>query len=281
MRCFNRHFSLSTQPPLHPLPLPLRGETHLWYVIPDEIKSSSLLKQYLDILSPFEKKSVLSFREDEIRKKALLARALVRTTIARYQTNSFVDPRSLKFKKNTYGKPEVDWQDVPDISWPPLHFNLSHTSSLIACGITTYSPIGIDAEDKNRTTKNDVISFACRFFFPCEVDHLANISEPELQRQEFIKLWTLKEAFVKAIGRGFSATPFKTFRIHFKASSKNKSNISKTAALEESDIAVEPSQFQTGEWQLALLDLADTHYAAICTQNDNFSEGKKTYHLWL
>ncbi|XP_021765046.1 uncharacterized protein LOC110729603 [Chenopodium quinoa] len=271
MRCFNRQFSLSSQP-LHPLPLPPRGEIHLWYVIPDEIKSSSLLKQYLDILSPSEKKSVLSFREDEVRKKALLARALVRTTIARYQTNSFVDPRSLKFKKNTYGKPEVDWQDVPDISWPPLHFNLSHTSSLIACGITTYSPIGIDVEDKNRTTKNDVISFARRFFSPCEVDHLANISEPELQRQEFIKLWTLKEAYVKAIGRGFSATPFKTFRIHLKASSKNMSNISETAALKEYDIAVESSQFQTGEWQLALLDLADTHYAAICTQNDKFSK---------
>uniref|UniRef100_A0A803LRD0 holo-[acyl-carrier-protein] synthase n=1 Tax=Chenopodium quinoa TaxID=63459 RepID=A0A803LRD0_CHEQI len=231
MCCFNRQFSLSSQP-LHRLPLPPRGETHLWYVIPNEIKSTSLLKQYQDILSPFEKKSVLSFQEDEVRKKALLARVLVRTTISRYQTNSFVDPRSLKFKKNSYGKPEVDWQDVPDMNWPPLHFNLSHSSSLIACGITTYSPIGIDVEDKNRTTKNDVISFASRFFSPCEVDHLANISELELQRQEFIKLWTLKE----------------------------------------SDIAVESSQFKTGEWQLALLDLDDTHYVAICTQNDKFSK---------
>ncbi|XP_021844675.1 uncharacterized protein [Spinacia oleracea] len=228
MRCFNSHFPLSSKS-LHTLPLPPRGETHLWYVIPDEVKCSSLLKQYLEILSPCEKQNVLSFCDSELRKKALLARALVRTTIARYQTNSYVDPRSLKFKKNSYGKPEVDWQQVPDVSWPPLHFNLSHTSSLIACGITTYSPIGIDVEDKKRTIKNDVMSFARRFFSPHEVEHLANILDPEIQRQEFIKLWTLKE----------------------------------------SEITVESSEFPYGQWQFALLDLANTHYASICTENFN------------
>ncbi|KNA10088.1 hypothetical protein SOVF_147600 isoform A [Spinacia oleracea] len=84
MRCFNSHFPLSSKS-LHTLPLPPRGETHLWYVIPDEVKCSSLLKQYLEILSPCEKQNVLSFCDSELRKKALLARALVRTTIARYK----------------------------------------------------------------------------------------------------------------------------------------------------------------------------------------------------
>lgn len=116
-------------------------ETHLWYVIPDEVKGLSLLNQYMAILSPCEKQSVLSFQGDELRKRALLARALVRTSIARYQTNSYVDPRSIKFKKNSHGKPEVDWQFASDRSLPPLHFNISHTSSLIACGITNYAPV--------------------------------------------------------------------------------------------------------------------------------------------
>lgn len=60
-------------------------ETHLWYVIPDEVKGLSLLNQYMAILSPCEKQSVLSFQGDELRKRALLARALVRTSIARYK----------------------------------------------------------------------------------------------------------------------------------------------------------------------------------------------------
>ncbi|KMT06770.1 hypothetical protein BVRB_7g159300 [Beta vulgaris subsp. vulgaris] len=264
--------SLFSQPLLS-LPLPPRGETHLWYVIPDEVKNLSLLNQYLEILSPTEKQSVLSFQEDERRKNALLARALVRTTIARYQTNSYINPRSLKFKKNSYGKPEVDWPHEPDMSWPSLHFNLSHTSSLIACGVTTCSAIGIDVEEKKRTIKNKILSFARRFFSLDEVEHLHSILDPEIQRQEFIKLWTLKEAYVKALGRGFSATPFKTFRIHFKASSKNMSNIPEVTDLTESEIAVESTQFPNGRWQFALLDLADTHYTAICTESDSFIKG--------
>lgn len=58
-------------------------ETHLWYVKPDEVKSESLLKRYFEILSPDEKENVMRVREEELRKNALLARALVRTTIAR------------------------------------------------------------------------------------------------------------------------------------------------------------------------------------------------------
>lgn len=57
-------------------------------MIPDEVKNLSLLNQYLEILSPTEKQSVLSFQEDERRKNALLARALVRTTIARCKFSS-------------------------------------------------------------------------------------------------------------------------------------------------------------------------------------------------
>lgn len=43
---------------------------------------------------------------------------------------------------------------------------------------------------------------------------------------------------------------------------------------QESEIAVESTQFPYGQWQLALLELADTHYAAICTKNDSSSEGE-------
>lgn len=50
---------------------------------PSEVKSESLLKQYLDILSPCERENVLRLQGEEMRKSALLARALVRTTIAK------------------------------------------------------------------------------------------------------------------------------------------------------------------------------------------------------
>jgi len=58
-------------------------ETHFWYVVPAEVKDDSLLSQYVEILSPCERRSILQMNEDRVQKSALLARALVRTTLAR------------------------------------------------------------------------------------------------------------------------------------------------------------------------------------------------------
>ncbi|KAE8023365.1 hypothetical protein FH972_009071 [Carpinus fangiana] len=242
-RCFQRNFCAASSP-LVPVPLPSPVETHLWYLVPNEVKNETLLNKYLELLSTCERENVFRMSGDQLRKRALLARALVRTTISRYQTNCEVHPRSLRFRKNIYGKPEVDWQDVDDRHLPPLHFNISHTSSLIACGVTVNSPIGIDVEEKQRKLKNNILAFARRYFSPYEVELLTAISDPEFQRQEFIKLWTLK-AFDIVIN---------TFD--------------------------DPKNL-TNNWQFALLDLAGSHYAAICTEKDRTAGGKGTLPMKL
>lgn len=71
-------------PSLPSAPLPSPREAHLWYVIPDELKDASLLNQYMELLSPCERQSVLRMNGERLQKGALLARALVRTTLARY-----------------------------------------------------------------------------------------------------------------------------------------------------------------------------------------------------
>lgn len=235
---------------LIPLQLPSRMQTHLWYILPNEVKSESLLKHYSELLSQPEKDHVFRMQSDELTKKnALLARTLVRTTVARYQTNNntVVDPRSLKFKKNLYGKPEVDWE-VHD---PKLQFNISHTDSLIACGVTVNVPVGIDVEDKTRKMRHDVLSLAKRFYSSEEVKFLSSIADTEAQREEFIKLWTLKEAYVKALGKGFSASPFNTFSV-------TRSNAGSYSLCGKAE-----------GWKFMLLELAaSSHYAAICIRGE-------------
>ncbi|XP_058204889.1 uncharacterized protein LOC131318884 isoform X1 [Rhododendron vialii] len=274
--CFSQRFFNSVSP-LVPVQLPSQMETHLWYILPNEVKNASLLSQYLELLSPCEKENVLGMRGDELRKRALLARALVRTTIARYQINSQVSPRSLKFTKNTYGKPEVEWQQSEDSHPPPLHFNLSHTSSLIACGVAIDSPIGIDVEEKQRTIKHDILSFARRYFSHEEVDFLAAVPNAEVQRQEFIKLWTLKEAYVKALGRGFSGAPFKTFTMRYQDATRGTCDLSGNLNSEASEIVVDSSEEPSnsaGNWQFSLLELAGSHFASICMENISPADGR-------
>ncbi|CAE5966881.1 unnamed protein product [Arabidopsis arenosa] len=270
MSQLQRSFSMEF-PSLVSLKLPSPMETHLWYIRPDEVKSPSLLKHYSQLLSPSEKDQVSQLRGDALKKNALLARTLVRTTIARYQTNNAVDPRSLMFKKNIYGKPEVDWQNYKNCNIPPLHFNISHTDSLIVCGVTVHVPIGIDVEDKERKIKHDVLAFAERFYSADEVKFLSTIPDPESQRKEFIKLWTLKEAYVKALGKGFSAAPFNTFTIQSKAETKEEYSLCKTSEMTASSL--EKTNKCDREWKFALLELADSHYAAICIEDDQASGG--------
>ncbi|KAK8492353.1 hypothetical protein V6N13_035203 [Hibiscus sabdariffa] len=273
IRCFQRNFSAAF-PPLVPLQLPSPMETHLWYILPDEVKNSALLNQYSELLSPCERESVSRMRGDQLKKRALLARALVRTTIARYQTNCQMNPRSLRFRKNLYGKPEVEWRNEDNFNPPPLHFNISHTSAMIACGVTVNVPIGIDIEEKQRRTKNNIIAFAQRYFSPYEVKVLTAISDPEVQRQEFIKLWTLKEAYVKALGKGFSAVPFKTFTIRFRDTTMRNFHPPESSVSEESDIVVESSEDPTdpaNNWRCALLEVAGSHYGAICMEKDRIA----------
>ncbi|XP_059296236.1 uncharacterized protein LOC132049448 isoform X3 [Lycium ferocissimum] len=235
LNCCSDSKFFSSLPPLSPIPLPSSRETHLWYVIPNEVKGEPLMNKYMEILSPCEKENVLSMQGEELRTSALLARTLVRTTIARYQINSSISPKSLKFRRNIHGKPEVDWQQCDHCGAPPLHFNISHTSSLVACGVTINSPIGVDVEAKKRTVKHNVLNLARRYFSEHELEVLSAVKDPRLQHQEFMKLWTLKA----------------------------------------SEISVDDPSDQTGNWEFMLLELAGSHYAAICTEKDLINEGNR------
>lgn len=62
-------------------------EVHFWYILPDEVNSKNLLNQYLEILTPCEKENIVRMSGEQLKKRALLARALVRTTLARCKFN--------------------------------------------------------------------------------------------------------------------------------------------------------------------------------------------------
>ncbi|XP_039141720.1 uncharacterized protein LOC120278980 isoform X4 [Dioscorea cayenensis subsp. rotundata] len=214
-------------PYLSPIPLPSPREAHFWYMVPDEVNDESLLDQYSELLSSCERDNVFGMKDKRLWKGALLARALLRTTLSRYTRCEIISPRSLKFKKNKYGKPEI----------------------------------GIDLEEKQRRLKSDILSFARRYFSTFEVEFLQAIADPENQRQEFVKLWTLKEAYVKALGRGFSAAPFSRFTIQFR----------------DDEITVEDSENSknlTSNWQFALFELDGSHYASVCMEKNKISDGR-------
>ena len=113
-------------------------------------------------------------------------------------------PEEAAIERMEYGKPYL--RDFPE-----LHFNLSHGSGIAAC-IVTDTECGIDCE-QCREMREGVVR---RCFSPAEKRLLEETPESERDLM-FTRLWTLKEAFVKCIGKGIGY-PMDTAEFAFEGS---------------------------------------------------------------
>jgi len=82
-----------------------------------------------------------------------------------------------------------------------IEFNLSHAGEDIVIAFTREQALGVDIERLHRRAVSADI--ARRFFCASEADALAALPEAHRQRA-FLRLWTHKEAVLKAIGGGLS-----------------------------------------------------------------------------
>lgn len=124
----------------------------------------------------------------------IAAHALVRRALAE---ELGADPRDFRFVEGEYGKPAA-WLGAGPAS---VSFNLSHTRGMVAVGIAPSGmELGVDVENGSRKVD---LSIADHYFAPPEIDWLMAQAEAE-RGGAFMTLWTLKEAFIKATGKGLS-----------------------------------------------------------------------------
>jgi len=144
------------------------------------------------------------FRDD--RRDFIIAHDLLRRALSSVSHRS---PADWQFVKNEHGKPKLG-DDLAKIN--PLSFSLTHTRGCVACAVTTNSPVGVDIERVGRATNAQEI--ADRYFSDDEADWLRKC-QADLLGVRFVELWTLKEAFLKANGIGWSQSLAKsiTFRL--------------------------------------------------------------------
>jgi 4'-phosphopantetheinyl transferase len=122
------------------------------------------------------------------------ARALLRTTLARYADLTGWDWR---FATDAFGRPSV----LEPREWRHLQFNLSHTEGLVACAVGVHCRVGLDVENIFRPIElNDLLRYALA---APEAASLEGTSEG-VRRSLFFRYWTLKESYMKAVGRGLS-----------------------------------------------------------------------------
>ncbi len=176
-----------TFPPLAP------GEIHVWR-IPLQC-TNPVCSEEAALLSADELRRAERFLMDRHRVRFVAGRARLRVLLAWYLG---LRPRELEFRYEAFGKPGL----VPRQNVLGLQFNFSnsHTLGLLAVS-PRRDPLGADVEQIREL--HDLTGLAKRFFDPSESEALFHLADGP-QRAAFFRLWTRKEAFLKAVGKGLT-----------------------------------------------------------------------------
>jgi len=166
------------------------GQVHVFYTRADQISDPCFLKQYRACLRPEEIRKADRYLKQSDRHLSLVSRALVRYLIAQVILQ---EPQSIRFSVNEHGKPFL-------VESPDIHFNLSHSHGAAVCAMCRSAAVGVDVEDMGR--RSDLL-IAKRFFSSSEAELVSKASGAE-KRKLFFDIWTLKEAYIKAVGKGLT-----------------------------------------------------------------------------
>lgn len=141
---------------------------------------------------------MISIKDMDKRELHSHAHRLLRECLRPYSIDYGEDTPVIKGKM---GKPSLE-------GFPDIHYNLSHADGIAAC-IVSGSECGIDCE-RIREYRPNVMK---RVFSDSERSMVESAAE-ENKNELFFRLWTLKEAYVKAIGIGISY-PMNTVEFSF------------------------------------------------------------------
>jgi len=170
------------------------GEVHIWEIALDDpaLKTGG---PYGEILSEDEKTRASRLIPGVFRDRFVTARGYLRIILGLYLD---MPPGELRFEYNKHGKPALP----AGVNPKNISFNLSHSRSLALCAVTVSGEIGIDVEYPRRVLKAEKILE--RFFSRGEREYYRSSPEAEKERA-FMSLWTIKEAYSKALGMGLSS----------------------------------------------------------------------------
>jgi 4'-phosphopantetheinyl transferase len=152
--------------------------------------------EIMTYLSPEKREKIRKFHRVEDAKRALLGDILVRHLIC---TKLKIRNEQLIFSQNEYGKPFL-------INSNDIQYNVSHSGSWVVCAIDNL-PVGIDIEFQQQIN----FDIAKRFFSKDEYNDLMSKNESD-RPGYFYCLWTFKESYIKAAGKGLSI-PLDSFSI--------------------------------------------------------------------
>lgn len=183
------------------------------------------------LLDALERERADRFIHDRDRYRYVAAHAGLRLALA---AETGQPPRALRFAATARGKPILERI--------PLAFNLSHSGDLAVVATCRDSDIGIDIEAAGRLRDLDGLADMVM----TTEERAAFAALPDDRRKDaFLRLWTRKEALLKADGRGLMHDP-------------------RTVAVGLDGDEMRTTVFDDRPWTLCDLALAPGLAAAVC-----------------
>ncbi|MCE6950259.1 4'-phosphopantetheinyl transferase superfamily protein [Cereibacter sphaeroides] len=147
------------------------------------------------LLAPDERTRAAAFATETLRARFIAGRSGLRLRLGAHLG---LDPARIAFRYNRFGRPELPGGPS---------FNLSHCGGLAALALCSSAAVGVDIEAIRPIER----AVATRFFAPSELQALEPLAGADWE-QAFFRLWTRKEAFLKAVGTGLD-TPLASFDV--------------------------------------------------------------------
>lgn len=149
-----------------------------------------------------------------------------------------------ELQRGAHGKPHLDASGFPQ-------FNLSHGGQCMLFAFAAQQELGVDVDTLAR--KHAPTELARRFFAEDEARALERL-DVDRQGPAFMRLWTGKEAVLKALGLGLS---FGLHRLRFELDDQGQAGRLRT---------IDADAGAAGLWQLHRFEPAAGHVAALAWQ---------------
>lgn len=162
---------------------------HLWrYDLQDPVPEVSM-----DWFSDDDKSLIASRRSLKDRMQYIYVHAFLKNVLAMY---THQPPNQVQLVIGARGKPALKYSHPH----PPFHFSLSYRQGYAVLAIANEASLGVDVEEISEVDSFD--SFLDDYFSPDEEQQIRRAKTWEETLTLVYTLWTMKEAMVKALGKG-------------------------------------------------------------------------------
>lgn len=220
------------------IPPLFNGEIHVWSL--SLITDTPFYERCKSALTATEHQRISYFNFKQVQDSYIISQGGLRLLLSFYLN---IEPSKIQINKHSKGKPYT----ADDTS---LCFNISNSGNYVIFAISRAGEVGIDIE-KLRTLP-DLNELIEKNFSSKEKQYISK--NTTLKELRFFKFWTVKEAYLKAIGEGMRLPP---------------SNLEFTIENGKYELDSVMGVFENEEWQIADLPLSEGYTGTLVYKNEN------------